>query len=221
MERIPFQQWWLEFLSGDDSADKSSGYGKVQFLRNWVGRRLPEEQAAFRSELVAVLAERAEGWPYAIDVLDDSASDVDRRALWCRIADRLFEGPEDWMIDVLRVLGKERDGPGYEAVRHFLLIRDIQPRWSSVAWTCWPSDPALFTDAWTRYLRTVPAASWTGGFGTEQRFLRHADALAVLKTRLKREHRTIWALLRDDLREDKAPWLTRAQREALDSVLAS
>ena len=221
MEKIPFEQWWLEFMSGDHNADKSGGHGAALYLSNWVGRRSPEEQTAFRSELVAVLAERAEGWPYAIDVLGDSASTVDRRELWRRVADRLFEGAEDWIVDVLRVLGRERDGPGYEAVRYFLLVRDVGPRWSVVAWTCWPGDPSLFSDAWTRYVRTVPATSWTGDFGREQRFLDHADALDALKARLQREHRAAWVLLRDDLRKDQAPWLTRAQREALEAVLAS
>jgi hypothetical protein len=61
MERIAFDQWWVEF-GHESRGDKSGGFDPIRKLARYVARLTPAERTVFVAELQALVERRGEDW---------------------------------------------------------------------------------------------------------------------------------------------------------------
>ncbi len=219
MEKLTFNDWWLEFINTHLN-DRDSGHGAIQQLTNYI-RNLPQEKRTkFLDELVIVVLAQKKDWGIAVSVLEANILDNQvslLRDAYLRQQDLSYN--EDWKCAVLRVLASSKDKDCVKILEKYVLETNISGLWTSVPWALWKNHKLLFSKAWARYFITIEESVWKGTC-IVQAFLHEPEAVASLQEILISLDSRVWSLFQNALyKEIDAPWIDINCKNRLGDIL--
>jgi len=220
MNATAFRDWWQELETDLESG--VDAYEASARLRRRLQSLPATERTRRGAEVLRVLLGERRAYGVALFLLEGLTD----RSLLATIASSLEPLPErcdeeeqPYLADLIRLLAAG-DRPTADVVRGYLLERPVDPHWSTVPWALWPHEKPLFAQAWSRFFREQDPADWAGSLVVKP-FLSEAEAIVLVRDRLRETAPERWNALRDALARQAgmAGWLSTGQRAALERAL--